>query len=44
VFVAGKAAVDTVFVAGRPVVRGGRHLDRDAVRARYARAMARILA
>jgi formiminoglutamate deiminase len=44
VFVAGKAAVDTVFVAGKPVVRGGLHLDRDAIRARYARAMARILA
>lgn len=44
VFVAGKAAIDTVFVAGKPVVRGGRHVNRDVVRARYARAMAHILA
>lgn len=44
VFVAGKAAIDTVFVAGKPVVRSGRHVDRDMIRARYGRAMARILA
>jgi formiminoglutamate deiminase len=44
VFVAGKAAIDTVFVAGNAVVRGGRHVKHDAIRARYARAMARILA
>ncbi|MEE1611091.1 formimidoylglutamate deiminase [Microvirga sp. CF3016] len=44
VFVTGKAAIDTVFVAGEPVVTGGRHVKRDAIRARYARAMARILA
>jgi formimidoylglutamate deiminase len=44
VFVAGEAAIDTVFVAGEPVVRSGRHVKRDAIRARYARAMARILA
>lgn len=43
VFVAGKAAIDTVFVAGRDVVRSGRHMSRDAIRARYGRAMARIL-
>jgi formiminoglutamate deiminase len=43
VFVAGKAAIDAVFVAGRPVVRSGRHLNRDTIHARYARAMARIL-
>ena len=44
VFVAGKAAIDTVLVAGKPVVRSGRHVDRDTIRARYGRAMARILA
>jgi formiminoglutamate deiminase len=44
VFVAGKAAIDAVFVAGKPVVRGGRHVNRDAIRNRYTRAMARILA
>ena len=44
VFVAGKAAIDTVFVAGKPVVSNGRHVAREAIRARYRRAMARILA
>lgn len=44
VFVAGRAAIDTVFVAGEAVVRSGRHVNRAAIRARYARAMARILA
>ncbi|MBB3018484.1 formiminoglutamate deiminase [Microvirga lupini] len=43
-FVAGKSAIDTVFVAGRAVVMSGRHVNREAIRARYARAMARILA
>jgi len=44
VFVTGKAAIDTVIVAGSPVVRGGRHVKHAAIRARYARVMARILA
>jgi formiminoglutamate deiminase len=44
VFVAGKAAIDMVFVAGKPVVKSGRHVSRDAIRARYAKAMARIMA
>lgn len=44
VFVIGKAAIDTVFVAGKPVVRSGRHVNRDAIRIRYAKTMARILA
>jgi formiminoglutamate deiminase len=44
VFVAGKAAIDTVFVAGKAVVRSGRHVGREAIRARYGRAMARVLA
>jgi formimidoylglutamate deiminase len=43
-FVAGKAVIDAVFVAGKPVVRSGRHVNREAIRARYMRAMARILA
>ncbi|MBJ6125837.1 formimidoylglutamate deiminase [Microvirga splendida] len=43
VFVAGRAAIDTVFVAGKPVVRNGRHVSRDTIRARYVQAMARIL-
>jgi len=43
VFVTGKAAIDTVFVAGRPVVRSGRHVKREAIRARYTKAMARTL-
>jgi formimidoylglutamate deiminase len=44
VFVAGKAAIDTVMVGGRPVVAQGRHHMREAIAARYARSMARILA
>ncbi len=44
VFVAGKAAVDTVIVAGEPVVTGGRHRAREAITARYIRTLARILA
>jgi formiminoglutamate deiminase len=44
VFAAGKAAVDTVIVAGKPVVTRGRHRNRDTIGARYVRTMARILA
>jgi formimidoylglutamate deiminase len=44
VFVAGKAVIDTVLVAGKPVVKSGRHVNRDTIRARYKRALARILA
>jgi formiminoglutamate deiminase len=43
-FVAGRAAIDTVMVAGRTLVRQGRHLQREAISARYARAMARLVA
>jgi formimidoylglutamate deiminase len=43
IFVAGKAAIDTVLVGGRTLVGSGRHLHREAIGARYARAMARIL-
>jgi formiminoglutamate deiminase len=44
IFVAGKSAVDTVMVGGETVVSGGRHYSREAIGARYLRAMARILA
>jgi formiminoglutamate deiminase len=43
VFVAGKSAIDQVIVAGKTVVRNGRHVNREAVGARYGRALARIL-
>ncbi len=42
-FVTGNSAIDTVMIAGRPVVREGRHVQRDAIAARYMRAMANIL-
>ncbi|WP_134494680.1 formimidoylglutamate deiminase [Microvirga pakistanensis] len=44
VFVAGKAAVDTVMVGGRSLVVKGRHIAHDAITARYARTMTRIVA
>jgi formimidoylglutamate deiminase len=44
IFVAGKASIDTVFVAGKPVVRGGQHVNRESIRARYGRVVARLLA
>ncbi|MGN6150828.1 MAG: formimidoylglutamate deiminase [Lysobacteraceae bacterium] len=44
IFGGNRPAVDTVTVAGRRVVDGGRHGDRDAVAARYADALARLLA
>ena len=43
VFVAGQGAVDTVLVAGEPVVVRGRHRRRDAIRERYVQTMTRIL-
>jgi formimidoylglutamate deiminase len=43
VFVAGKAAIDSVMVAGRSVVTEGRHCKREAITARYARSIARLL-
>jgi formiminoglutamate deiminase len=43
VFVTGRAAIDTVLVGGKTLVSSGRHLHRDAIGARYARAMARLL-
>ncbi|MBF9233885.1 formimidoylglutamate deiminase [Microvirga alba] len=44
IFVAGKAAIDQVMIGGEFVVTKGRHNQREAISARYARTMARILA
>lgn len=44
VFVAGRSAIANVMVAGRIVVANGRHVERDAIAARYAQTMARVLA
>jgi len=33
-------AIKTVFCAGKPVVQSGRHVNRDAIAARYAKALA----
>ena len=42
-FVAGKAALDRVYVGGRQVVAGGRHAARDTVEAAYRRTLARLV-
>lgn len=42
VFSAGKAAIDTVIVGGRAVVRGGRHVDADALTRRYLARLRRL--
>ena len=44
IFAARSGAVDCVWRAGVKVVSGGRHHDRDAIVARYARALRRLLA
>jgi len=44
IFAAGSRAVDAVWVAGRRVVAGGRHVARDAVAARYAGVLKRLMA
>lgn len=44
VFAAGRAAIDCVWRAGAKVVDGGRHRDRDAIVARYGRALQQLLA
>jgi cytosine/adenosine deaminase-related metal-dependent hydrolase len=41
-FVAGKSAIDGVFVGGKRVVEGGRHLKRSAITARYQGVMQRL--
>jgi formimidoylglutamate deiminase len=44
IFSGNRPLVDRVAVAGREVVSGGRHRDRDAIAARYAAALRRLLA
>ncbi len=44
VFAGGSSTIHSVWRAGRLVVREGRHVARDAVRARFARTMTRLLA
>ncbi|KMO13898.1 formimidoylglutamate deiminase [Methylobacterium indicum] len=44
IFAAGARAVDAVWVDGRQVVAGGRHVAREAVAARYARVLGRLMA
>jgi len=43
IFAAGRAAVDGVWRRGAQVVAGGRHIARDAIRARYAATLARLV-
>jgi formimidoylglutamate deiminase len=44
IFAAGRNAIDCVWRAGEKVVSGGRHRQRDAIVARYRRAMKTLLA
>ncbi|UHC18044.1 formimidoylglutamate deiminase [Methylobacterium currus] len=44
IFAAGSRAVEAVWVDGRQVVAGGRHVAREAVAARYAGALGRLMA
>jgi formimidoylglutamate deiminase len=44
IFCGGRAAIDCVWRAGEKLVTDGRHRDREAIRARYARALRRLLA
>jgi len=44
IFVAGRAAVQTVLVGGETVVGAGRHRGREAIEARYKRVVASLLA
>ena len=44
IFAAGRDAIDCVWRAGEKVVSGGRHRQRDAIVARYRRAMKTLLA
>lgn len=43
-FAAGRAAIDTVWRRGAPVVRGGRHIARDRIAARYRKALRALTA
>ena len=44
IFCGGRAAIDCVWRAGSKVVMSGRHRERDAIQARYAKSMRRLLA
>lgn len=44
IFCGGRAVIDCVWRAGRKVVSGGRHLERERIGARYARMLRRVLA
>jgi formiminoglutamate deiminase len=44
IFAGDRGLVDCVWRAGRKVVSGGRHRDRDAIQARYARTLRTVLA
>lgn len=44
IFAGNRPAVASVSVGGREVVRAGQHIDRETIAARYATAMARLLA
>lgn len=44
VFAAGTGAIERVIVAGRTLVAGGRHREREAIAARYASTVARLAA
>jgi formiminoglutamate deiminase len=44
IFAAGREVIDCVWRAGEKVVSGGRHLEREAIVARYRRAMKALLA
>ena len=41
-FVAGASAISSVYVSGKRVVAGGRHIQRDAIAARYRRVVKRL--
>ena len=41
-FAADNKAIKTVYSAGKPVVRDGRHIARDGIERRYRQAMARL--
>ena len=44
IFAGGRGVIDCVWRAGVRVVSNGRHRDRDAILARYARALQRLRA
>ena len=44
IFCGGRAAIDCVWRAGSKVVTNGRHREREAIQARYAKSMHRLLA